>query len=89
MPLENNIEKEKSNFKRIDIRGEVCPMTFVLTKLALEEVPKEHILEVLLDFPPAIKFIPENCKRQSLAKLIEIRKIESSKNEYLLKLKKT
>jgi len=85
---DNNKEHENLNTKRIDIRGKVCPMTFVFTKLALEELPKEHILEVLLDFPPALKSIPENCKQQGLAKLMEVTKIKNSENEFLLKLKK-
>jgi tRNA 2-thiouridine synthesizing protein A len=80
---------EKGNIiKRIDIRGEMCPMTFVLTKLALEDLPKGTILEVLLDFPSALKNIPENCKQQGLAKLLEINQVKSSENEWLLKLKK-
>ena len=87
MPLNNHMEK-KDNIKRIDIRGEQCPMTFVLTKLALEDLPTENILEVLLDFPSALKNIPENCKRQGLAELLEINKAKSTKNEWILKLKK-
>jgi tRNA 2-thiouridine synthesizing protein A len=88
MSLDNNKEIENVNTKRIDIRGKVCPMTFVLTKLALEELQKGSILEVLLDFPPALKNVPDNCNQQGLAKLIDITKIENSENEYLLKLKK-
>ncbi|MFW9930578.1 MAG: sulfurtransferase TusA family protein [Candidatus Thorarchaeota archaeon] len=87
MPLNRNMKKEE-NIKHIDIRGEVCPMTFVLTKLALEELPKGHILEVLLDFPSALKNIPENCKRQGLAKLLEINQINTSENEWLVRLMK-
>ena len=66
----------------------MCPMTFVLTKLALEDLPKGHILEVLLDFPSALKNIPDNCKQQGLAELIEIKQVENSKNEWLIKLKR-
>ena len=87
MSLINN-KKEEDNIKRIDIRGEMCPMTFVLTKLALEALPKSHILEVLLDFPPALKNIPENCRQQGLAELLETNQIKPSNNEWLLKLKK-
>lgn len=83
MPL-----KKENNIKRIDIRGELCPMTFVLTKLALEDLPTGHTLEVLLDFPSALKNIPDNCKRQGLAELLEINQVKSPKNEWVLKLKK-
>ena len=85
----NEIEKtEKDIVKNLDIRGRVCPMTFVYTKLALEELDKGNILEVLLDFAPAIKNVPENCERQSLAELLEIKGIGSDNKYWCLKLKK-
>jgi len=74
--------------KQIDIRGKVCPLTFVYTKLALEELEKDTILEVYLDFPPALKNIPENCKRQNIAELLEIKEYHSDKPEWILILKK-
>ncbi|MFX0057367.1 MAG: sulfurtransferase TusA family protein [Candidatus Heimdallarchaeota archaeon] len=88
MSLDKNMQKNGIIINRIDIRGEVCPMTFVYTKLALEELPKGSILEVLLDFPQATTNIPENCRRQNLAELIEINKINNSHNLWLLRLKK-
>ena len=85
----NEIEKtEKDIVKNLDIRGRVCPMTFVYTKLALEELDKGNILEVLLDFAPAIKNVPENCERQSLAELLEIKEIGSDNKYWCLRLKK-
>ena len=74
--------------KKIDIRGKVCPLTFVYTKLALEELDKDTILEVILDFQPALKNIPESCKRQSIAELLEVKEIHSGKLEWLMILKK-
>lgn len=74
--------------KKIDIKGYTCPMTFVYTKLALEELKKGDILKVELDFPPAIKNVPENCKRQNLADLIEIREINKSTETYELILRR-
>ena len=85
--------KDKDSFKEqiikhIDIRGKVCPMTFVYTKLALEELNKGDILEVLLNFPAALKSIPENVKRQNLAKVLEIEEKNGGKDEWILKLMK-
>jgi tRNA 2-thiouridine synthesizing protein A len=74
--------------KQIDIRGKVCPLTFVYTKLALEELEKGKILEVYLDFPAALKNIPESCKRQSIAELLEIKEHHSDKPEWIMILKK-
>ncbi len=63
-------------------------MTFVYTKLAIEELNKGDIIEVLVDFPPAVENVPESCKRQSLAELLEITDIDSHKKSWRLKLKK-
>jgi len=73
---------------QLDIRGKVCPLTFVYTKLALEELETGRILEVYLDFPAALKNIPENCKRQNIAELLEIKKHPSDKPEWIMILKK-
>ncbi|MFX1571485.1 MAG: sulfurtransferase TusA family protein [Promethearchaeota archaeon] len=86
----NNIKITNGNIiKKIDIRGKVCPMTFVYTKLALEKLNTGDTLEVLLDFRPALKSIPENCKRQDLAKFLNIEEIEDEGTlNWLLKLRK-
>jgi len=46
----------------IDIKGEVCPMTFVKTKLVLEEMKSGEILEVITDHKPAFMRMPESCE---------------------------
>lgn len=46
----------------LDIRGEVCPYTFVRTKLALEEMAGGAVLRVLTDYPPATRNIPDSAK---------------------------
>jgi TusA-related sulfurtransferase len=66
----------------------MCPLTFVYTKLALEELEKETILEVHLDFAPALKNIPQSCKRQGIAELLEIKEHHSDKPEWVMILKK-
>ncbi len=76
------------NSTQLDIRGKVCPLTFVYTKLALEELEKGKILEVYLDFPAALKTIPENCKRQNIAELLEIKEHHSDRPEWIMILKK-
>jgi tRNA 2-thiouridine synthesizing protein A len=82
------ISDNNDGIKNLDIRGEVCPMTFVYTKLTLEEMKKGEELEVILDFEPALKTIPNNCRRQSLANLLAIKEIPGTKKSWSLKLKK-
>ena len=45
----------------LDLRGEVCPYTFVRTKLTLEEMPLGAALEVLVDHEPASRNIPKSA----------------------------
>ncbi len=83
-----SLNNEAINVKKLDICGKVCPMTFIYTKLALEEMDSNEILEVLLDFPAAIENVPNSCKRQDLADVVEIKKIEGNKKTWLLILRK-
>ena len=43
------MEKEKSNYHYLDLRGLVCPVNFVKCCLALESVPLNEVLKVDLD----------------------------------------
>ena len=86
--LNEGIKKEIKEIHKLDIRGKICPMTFVYTKLKLEKMSKGQLLEVSLDFPAAVKNIPNSCKRQNLGELIEIKEVDEKKKEWILKIKK-
>lgn len=45
----------------LDLRGEVCPYTFVRAKLALEAMPIGGVLAVLVDHEPASRNIPRSA----------------------------
>lgn len=45
----------------IDLCGELCPFTFVRTKLALEELPIGALLRVIVDHEPATRNIPRSA----------------------------
>jgi tRNA 2-thiouridine synthesizing protein A len=45
----------------VDLSGEVCPFTFVRTKLALEALPLGALLRVIVDHAPAIRNIPRSA----------------------------
>lgn len=44
---------------QLDLRGEVCPYTFVRTKLALEELFPGDELVLILDHRPAFTNVPQ------------------------------
>ncbi|MEO7091701.1 MAG: sulfurtransferase TusA family protein [Polyangiales bacterium] len=45
----------------LDLRGEVCPFTFVRTKLALEALEMGAVLRVITDHEPASRTIPRSA----------------------------
>jgi TusA-related sulfurtransferase len=47
--------------KELDLAGEVCPFTFVRTRLALEELPIGGVLRVVVDHEPAVRNIPRSA----------------------------
>ncbi len=48
----------------IDLRGEVCPYTFVKSKLALEEMEVGQTLRLILDHLPAVDNCPRSFKNE-------------------------
>jgi tRNA 2-thiouridine synthesizing protein A len=47
--------------RSIDLCGELCPFTFVRTKLALEQLPIGAALRVIVDHEPATRNIPRSA----------------------------
>jgi len=48
--------------KKIDIRGLVCPYTFVKSKLAIEDMQVGEILEIRLDYEEAATNVPKSME---------------------------
>ncbi len=50
--------------KSLDLHGVACPMNFVKTKLALEELEEGERLEVILDEGDAMLNVPRSVKEE-------------------------
>lgn len=59
----------------IDITGEICPMTFVKTKLKLENMSKGQILEVTLREGEPLSNLPKSVEQEG-HKVLDIHKEE-------------
>jgi len=57
----------------IDLRGVMCPINFVKTKLKLEAMNPGEILEVILDSGDPIQNVPKSIKEEG-HKIIEVKK---------------
>lgn len=55
-----NIEFNES----LDLTGIACPMNFVKTKLKLEEMSKDEVLEIILDDGEPILNVPRSLKEE-------------------------
>lgn len=71
MPNEVRIDKE------IDIKGEVCPYTFVKTKLTLEVMKSGEVLRIVVDHLPATENIPKSLKGEGHA-VLEVSQINET-----------
>ena len=50
--------------KELDLKGKVCPYTFVESMLALEEIEIGEVLRVIVDYPPAVCDVPRSLKNE-------------------------
>lgn len=74
---------ESSSGERLDLSGQVCPFTFVHTKLRLEELSIGATLRVIVDHPPAAKNIPRSATEWG-QRVLEVRAIDDTHWEITL-----
>ncbi|MEW5768625.1 MAG: sulfurtransferase TusA family protein [bacterium] len=61
----------------IDIRGEVCPYTYVKSKLALEELEPGQVLELIVDHKPAVENVPRSMENEG-HEVVEVSQINKT-----------
>ncbi len=70
---------------RLDLRGEVCPFTFVKTKVKLEELEPGELLEVIVDHEPAVRDVPRSVEAEG-HEVLSVEKI--GENEWRILIRK-
>ncbi len=73
--------------KTIDLKGEVCPYTFVKSKLALEEMGLDQVLEIVVDHEPAVENVPKSLKNEG-QQVLAVDKINDTDWKILVKKEK-
>lgn len=72
------MEEEELKFdKELNIKGEVCPYTFVRSKLALEQMKAGEILQVIVDHAPATENVPRSMENEG-HKVLKVEKINDT-----------
>ncbi len=69
----------------IDLRGTLCPLNWVKTKLRLEEIGVGELLEVLLDDGEAIRNVPRSVKSEG-HKIVAVSELELGANQRFWRL---
>ncbi|TLD41205.1 MAG: hypothetical protein JETT_2543 [Candidatus Jettenia ecosi] len=70
--------------EQIDLRGVLCPINFVKTKLKLEMMDSGQVLEVILDDGEPIRSVPRSLKEEGH----KIIRVENLQGAYRLLVKK-
>lgn len=70
--------------EKIDITDSVCPMTFVRTKAALEELEIGQILEVIMEDGEPAENVPRSMKDEG-QQVLGLKKLEDGNYSMLVK----
>jgi len=63
--------------KAINLKGEVCPYTFVRSKLAIEEMLPGQVLRIVVDHEPATRNVPRSMENEG-NEILDICKLNDS-----------
>ncbi len=73
--------------RELDIRGEVCPFTFVKSKLVLEQMGEGEVLRVLIDYEPSAENVPKSMREEG-QEVLAVNKIGDNLWEIIVRKRK-
>ncbi len=73
--------------RELDIRGEVCPFTFVKSKLVLEQMEEGEVLRVIIDYEPSAENVPKSMREEG-QEVLAVNKIGDNLWEILVRKRK-
>ncbi|MDH4267037.1 MAG: sulfurtransferase TusA family protein, partial [Deltaproteobacteria bacterium] len=73
--------------RELNLKGKICPYTFIESMLALEEMETGEVLRVVVDYPPAVCDVPKSLKNEGY-EILEISPINETDWAILVKNKK-
>jgi TusA-related sulfurtransferase len=80
------VEKTLKIDRSINIKGEVCPYTYVKSKLALEGIEPGQVLEVIVDHLPAVENVPRSMENEG-HEVIDVTQINDTDYRIVIKKK--
>ena len=70
--------------RELDLKGEVCPFTFVKSKLIIEQMEPGEVLKVILDYRPSVENVPKSMKEEG-QEVLEIKQINENLWEVIIR----
>ena len=70
--------------RELNLKGKVCPYTFLETMLALEEMEIGEVLRVIVDYPPAVCDVPKSLKNEGY-EILDVRPVNETDWAILVK----
>jgi len=61
--MDVSLEAQKID-KELNLKGKICPYTFIESMLVLEEMKIGEVLRVVVDYPPAVSEVPKSLKNE-------------------------
>jgi TusA-related sulfurtransferase len=72
--------------REINLKGEVCPYTFVKSLLNLEEMEAGQVLRVIMDYPPSVENVPRSLRNEG-HEIVEVARINDT--DWAITVRKT
>lgn len=60
--------------RELNLKGKICPYTFIESMLTLEEMESGAVLRVIVDYPPAACDVPKSLKNEGY-EVLDVKKI--------------
>ena len=70
--------------EKLDLKGVLCPLNYVHTKLKLEDMEEGQILEVILDDGEPIRNVPRSVKQDG-HKILAVQRLEDGRYRLLIR----
>lgn len=87
--MENVAESSQAGIvvdREMNLKGEVCPYTFVRSKLAIEEMESGQVLRVILDHLPAVSNVPKSLSLEG-DEILGVRRLNGTDWEVVIRKK--
>ena len=77
------MKKDKKAAHELNLKGEVCPYTFIKSKLKIEEIEAGEVLKIVIDYEPSAVNVPRSLEHEG-HRVIRVEKISAGEWEILV-----